>query len=65
MSQLDDKKAGLLEAAAIARAEIDDAEEAYEVNRNYKSREAQTVRKNTAETIYHEIIAKIAEADDD
>jgi hypothetical protein len=64
MSQLDARKAGLLEAAAIARAEIDDAETAYEINKNYKSREAQAMRKKTAETIYHEIIAKIAEAND-
>lgn len=60
MTQLDPRVAGLLEAAAIAKREVDDAEEAYSATQNYKARQVLATRIETANTIYQEIITKVA-----
>ena len=62
MTQLDPRIAGLLEAAAIAKREVDDAEEAYNATQNYKARQTLSARIETADTIYQEIVAKVATA---
>jgi hypothetical protein len=60
VTQLNPRVAGLLEAAAIAKREMDNAEEAYSATQNYKARQTLSTRIETADTIYQEIIAKVA-----
>jgi hypothetical protein len=60
VTQLSPRVAGLLEAAAIAKREMDNAEEAYNATQNYKARQVLSTRIETADIIYQEIIAKVS-----